>query len=393
MKQTRRVPVRLLALLLVGSILPACGDTSGGPPAASSGGRSFEPTPLADTQPPAVAVSVAQHVLSPANGKLVDVGLKVVATDDSGQVSDLTVRVFCSEPAQADALPASLFRLNALPLLLRSTRPGSSSGRVYLIVARARDAAGNLGFAGATVVVPRNGSPGSLQAVETLAAQALAILTPNGSGFTPFPAGTFINNAPVALNDSYSTTGDPIVIGAPGVLGNDSDPDLDPLAALPLTRPAHGILIVQPDGSFTYTPDPGFSGTDSFVYVASDAWTSSSPVTVTLTVQSIQLPTTIDFTASPAPSVSGQQVTLTAVVSAVGSPVIPTGMVRFSFSDPSTGTTTVLGLVALDAAGVATLQVNILPVGILTLNADYLGVPGFFDPISITRIHVVNPGS
>ena len=40
----------------------------------------------------------------------------------------------------------------------------------------------------------------------------------------------------------------------------------------------------QPDGSFTYTPDKGFAGTDSFTYLAKDSLSQSTPTTVTLTV-------------------------------------------------------------------------------------------------------------
>ncbi|MCA9008171.1 MAG: cadherin-like domain-containing protein, partial [Planctomycetaceae bacterium] len=50
------------------------------------------------------------------------------------------------------------------------------------------------------------------------------------------------------------------------------------------TGPAHGTLVLNADGSFQYTPVPGFSGTDSFTYRASDALSSSAAATVTLTV-------------------------------------------------------------------------------------------------------------
>jgi hypothetical protein len=383
MKQARRAPVRLLALLLVGSILPACGDSGEDVPGVSVV-RSFATALADDTQPPVVSVSVALHVLSPANGKMINVGLAVVATDDSGQTPDVTVRVFSSEPAETDALPASLFRLDALPLRLRAERVMGGQGRVYLIVARARDASGNLGFAGTTVVVPKNGSPSALQTVEALAAQALAILTPNGSGFTPFPAGTFLNTPPTAADDVYFTSGGPIQIGAPGVLGNDSDPDLDLVTAREFSRPAHGVVSMQSDGSFTYTPDATFTGTDSFTYVVSDAWTSSLPATVNIQPP---LPTSIDFTISPTPSAFGQPVVLSAVVSAAPFPQIPTGFVRFSFS--VSGTSFFLGETALDEFGGATLVVDTLPMGTLALEATYGGDTGFV-AVSVTRLHVVN---
>ena len=69
----------------------------------------------------------------------------------------------------------------------------------------------------------------------------------------------------------------------PGVLSGDSDVDGDPLTAAVVTNPAHGTLSLNSDGSFTYTPTPGYSGDDSFVYGASDG-AIQSYATVSITV-------------------------------------------------------------------------------------------------------------
>ena len=51
------------------------------------------------------------------------------------------------------------------------------------------------------------------------------------------------DTAPVAANDSYSTNEDtPLTVAAPGVLGNDTDMDGDPLTAVLVARPGHGTL-------------------------------------------------------------------------------------------------------------------------------------------------------
>ncbi|MDX6381926.1 MAG: hypothetical protein QOI57_2950 [Rubrobacteraceae bacterium] len=73
---------------------------------------------------------------------------------------------------------------------------------------------------------------------------------------------------PVANDDSYSTTQDqPLNVPAPGVLSNDTNPNtLANLTAVKVTDPNNGTLTLNPDGSFTYTPNPGFSGSDSFTY-------------------------------------------------------------------------------------------------------------------------------
>ena len=77
------------------------------------------------------------------------------------------------------------------------------------------------------------------------------------------------NEAPVAVADEYDVAKNgELVIAAPGVLGNDSDPDGDPLEAVLDTAPNHGTLTLNANGSFTYEPDGGFVGVDGFRYHA-----------------------------------------------------------------------------------------------------------------------------
>ena len=49
----------------------------------------------------------------------------------------------------------------------------------------------------------------------------------------------------------------------PGVLDGDYDPEGDSFTAVLLAGPANGTLTLNPDGSFVYTPNAGFRGTDS----------------------------------------------------------------------------------------------------------------------------------
>jgi VCBS repeat-containing protein len=87
------------------------------------------------------------------------------------------------------------------------------------------------------------------------------------------------------VNDAYGTVQEtPLTVPAPGVSGNDTDPDGDPLTAAVGVGPAHGTLVLNADGSFTYTPAAGFSGTDSLTYTTTDGTLTSAPATVTLTV-------------------------------------------------------------------------------------------------------------
>jgi VCBS repeat-containing protein len=94
-----------------------------------------------------------------------------------------------------------------------------------------------------------------------------------------------VNDAPVAVDDVYSVSaGNTLQVAAPGVLANDSDVDGDELTAVLDTPPGHGTLTLNPDGSFSYKPEAGFAGEDSFTYVAHDGELTSAPATVTITV-------------------------------------------------------------------------------------------------------------
>jgi VCBS repeat-containing protein len=97
-----------------------------------------------------------------------------------------------------------------------------------------------------------------------------------------------VNDIPVAVNDSYATDEDtPLSIPSLGVLANDSDVDGDSLTANLVTDVSNGILSLNSDGSFTYTPGANFNGVDSFTYVANDGLADSNIATVTITVNSV----------------------------------------------------------------------------------------------------------
>jgi len=87
---------------------------------------------------------------------------------------------------------------------------------------------------------------------------------------------------PTAANDSYSIQQDTdLTVPAPGVLGNDQGGEL---TAVLVSGPAHGTLNLSPNGSFTYSPNSGFVGTDSFTYKAKAMTVESNNATVTISV-------------------------------------------------------------------------------------------------------------
>ncbi|HEX7095353.1 MAG TPA: Ig-like domain-containing protein, partial [Acidimicrobiales bacterium] len=95
-----------------------------------------------------------------------------------------------------------------------------------------------------------------------------------------------LDQAPVAADDAYSVRANQVLtIAAPGLLANDTDADNDILTLAFLTTAAHGTVVAFDDGSFTYTPDTGFIGTDSFTYATTDGVVNSNVATVTISVQ------------------------------------------------------------------------------------------------------------
>jgi filamentous hemagglutinin family protein len=98
---------------------------------------------------------------------------------------------------------------------------------------------------------------------------------------------TLLNGLPVAVDDLTTTVQDqPVSIK---VLSNDIDLDMDDVltAIEGAVKPKNGTLELNKDGMFTYTPDEGFSGKDSFTYSVSDGFNTSSEVVVKITVNTI----------------------------------------------------------------------------------------------------------
>jgi hypothetical protein len=95
-----------------------------------------------------------------------------------------------------------------------------------------------------------------------------------------------VNDPPVANGDSYSMlqSAGSLTVNAPGVLGNDTDADGNALTSVLVSGPSDGTLVLNADGSFTYTPDSGFAGPDSFTYKANDGTADSNVATVKIYV-------------------------------------------------------------------------------------------------------------
>ncbi len=102
---------------------------------------------------------------------------------------------------------------------------------------------------------------------------------------------TPVNDPPVAANDNYATDQDAtLTVAAPGVLANDSDPEGSALTASIATQPGHGTLTLSANGGFTYVPNSGYSGADSFSYSANDGDGGTATATVAINVRALNQP-------------------------------------------------------------------------------------------------------
>ncbi|MGH9360685.1 MAG: Ig-like domain-containing protein, partial [Thermoanaerobaculia bacterium] len=186
--------------------------------------------------------------------------------------------------------------LNTNNPLAVGCRYGCLDGNIF----RSQGAADGCTFdqgAGTITVTIANGKVGNPQAgqaiagvtgraeilVGALGTGALALVDQTGGGSYALSGNASCTaGAPVANDDAASTQeGVPVTIA---VLGNDSDPDGDPLTIQSVGQPANGAAGDNGDGTVTYAPNAGFTGTDSFTYTVRDPGGLTDTATVRVTV-------------------------------------------------------------------------------------------------------------
>ncbi|MCH7726298.1 MAG: cadherin-like domain-containing protein, partial [Planctomycetes bacterium] len=103
-----------------------------------------------------------------------------------------------------------------------------------------------------------------------------------------------VNTAPKGNDDKYSVAQNDALVRSVrgGVLANDSDEEGDQLRAELVSGPANGTLFFSDTGAFSYIPNTGFTGEDSFSYQASDGVSESNPVVarVIVSADAVELP-------------------------------------------------------------------------------------------------------
>ncbi len=127
-----------------------------------------------------------------------------------------------------------------------------------------------------------SGTPATDSSVQGPYSVVVTAVDPDGNQVSTTLLLAIANPTPQAANDATATPVDtPVSIA---VLANDADADHDQLNVSYLSAPAHGTVVVNPDGTLTYTPNAGYIGPDAFTYTASDGQGGTSTATVTVYV-------------------------------------------------------------------------------------------------------------
>lgn len=219
-----------------------------------------------------------------------DAGIANAAGGDGGDVGAFEVQNgVCGLPAAPDAVndAASVSEdsgANAINVLANDT---DANGDLLTIIAVTQGAHGS--------VVNNTTSVSYTPAANYFGSDSFTYTVDDGNGGTDTATVTVtvtnVNDAPVAVANAYSVNQNTVLnVAAPGVLANDSDIDGDVLQSVLCSGASNGVVMLNTNGSFTYTPNPGFAGSDSFTYRAFDGVTNSPCVTVSINVLDTQPP-------------------------------------------------------------------------------------------------------
>ncbi len=179
-----------------------------------------------------------------------------------------------------------------------------------------------------------------------------------------------LNVAPLAVDDSYNTLEDtPLYVTPDSVLANDSDDNGDALTAILDNDPGHGLLALNPNGSFIYTPTLNTNGSDNFTYRTYDGGLNSNIATVNLSITSV----------NDAPAGTNQTLTTLEEVSYTFSAL------DFGFTDPHDNPANSFNRVQIATLpGQGTLRLNgtVVTVGQFVTAADITAGKFIFSPVA-----------
>ncbi|MFY9477244.1 MAG: cadherin domain-containing protein [Aquabacterium sp.] len=287
---------------------------------------------LSDNAGGRFTINASTGVVTVANGALLDYesasshSITVVATSSDGSTSSqsFTIALTDRNDAPTAQLPIGLSAVEQVPLALQGqglvvadVDAGTGQVRVTLsVVSGALNAA-----AGSTGVLVSGSGTTTLTLTGTIAqinalfdglqgatlgylidtdlpppSDTLTLVVNDQGHSGPGGALTATASTSIAITDGYDAPtvvdhgwsmpfGTPLRMASAQLLQNAQAPELRPLTPQLVQGPSQGTLSLQADGSWLYTPRAGFSGSDSFTYLADDGMGQSNIATVRLTVQ------------------------------------------------------------------------------------------------------------
>ncbi|MFM2269910.1 MAG: hypothetical protein RL757_3351, partial [Bacteroidota bacterium] len=247
---------------------------------------------------------------------------------------------------------------------LNDSDPNTGQTLTYSVVTNTPN--GNLTInptTGVYTYTPNTGFTGRDSAVYRVCDNGAPVLCTTAKIFIDVtPAGVNQNDKPIANDDAVTTTtAMPVIIP---VKGNDLDPDPNQTLSNPMIigTPVGGTPVVNPDGTVTFTPTPGFTGTATFQYAICD---NGAPIlcdtaTVTVTVNPN----------SPPGNINLQPVAIDDANSTVKNTPV-SGNVGTNDTDPNVGQTLTFSLITAPTHGLLTLNAN--GTYIYTPLANYIG--------------------
>jgi len=199
-------------------------------------------------------------------------------TDSSGQTSTATVTLNVAPPGAPVANDDSYQTTVDTPLVVAATGVlGNDSGTAITVTSNTNPTNGIVtqNADGSLTYTPNAGYSGPDSYTYTITDSALQTAT----------ATVTIDVTPVATDDAYSVAaGATLITPVAGVLINDLGSGL---TVTNNTNPSFGTLTQNANGSFTYTPDAGFSGPDTYTYTITDSSGQTDTATVTITVNPV----------------------------------------------------------------------------------------------------------
>jgi hypothetical protein len=174
---------------------------------------------------------------------------------------------------------------------------------------------------------------------------------------------TITQDAAAQANDDTATTDEDTAVNV-NVLGNDSEPDGDPLTVTAVSDPANGTAAINPDKTVKYTPDLNYFGSDSFTYTIDDGHGGTDTATVNVTINAVN--DAPEFTINSLAQTVQYSDAITPVTVSVSDPDDPTSSLTLTIESslPAGLTATPTGVGSLTISGNVLAAAGIYPINL-----------------------------